>query len=297
MLPELRTIFFIGKGGVGKTTISTNLSLDLSEDSFPTHLLSIDPANNLYDYFAITKDSSIKPINNFLAIEECDIESKMNTLINKTIEEMKSQYKHLTILNLENLFNAIKFSPGINEYLCLLTIYDTYIKIKNNKTYFLIDSPPTGLFLQMLSLLKTSKLWLKELITLREKIIEKRFFLDRFKNKTSFSRNDTPIEKLKTEATIIESLETLFSKSSTKFCLIINNDNLSMKEGEYIISKCNKLDISIDLIIVNKFKRKNLDTSLIFKNHKKCVFPQIESLNSIKFNRADIKKIIDLLYP
>lgn len=296
MSPEPKTIVFVGKGGVGKTTVSSNLSLSLSEEKKPTYLLSIDPASNLFDFFDITKDTSIKSINKYLTIEECDLESKMNKEINKTLNNMKAQYKYLTVLNLEHLFKAIKYSPGLNEYISLLAIYEVYIKIKNNNDYFLIDTPPTGLLLNILSLLKTSTLWLKQLIDLRKKIIDKRLFLDHLKNKESLNKKDIPIKILKKEVNIVDSLNKLFTNNLTKFCLIINNDNLSIKEGEHIISKCKDLDISIDLIIVNKTKNKHIGLPKTFINYKVCTLPHIESGNNIIFNTANIKNIIDLLY-
>ena len=52
MLLNLPKILFIGgKGGVGKSTISSAIALHLSKQNKKTLLISTDPAHNLSDIF------------------------------------------------------------------------------------------------------------------------------------------------------------------------------------------------------------------------------------------------------
>ena len=44
-------LFFTGKGGVGKTTISSSIALNLAENGKKVALVSTDPASNLQDVF------------------------------------------------------------------------------------------------------------------------------------------------------------------------------------------------------------------------------------------------------
>ncbi|POC76772.1 arsenical pump-driving ATPase, partial [Vibrio vulnificus] len=44
-------LFFTGKGGVGKTTISSFIALNLAENGKKVALVSTDPASNLQDVF------------------------------------------------------------------------------------------------------------------------------------------------------------------------------------------------------------------------------------------------------
>ncbi|MFW5828044.1 MAG: ArsA-related P-loop ATPase, partial [Alkalispirochaeta sp.] len=47
----MKTIFFTGKGGVGKSTLSATCAWQLAEHGYMTLLLSIDPAHNVADIF------------------------------------------------------------------------------------------------------------------------------------------------------------------------------------------------------------------------------------------------------
>ena len=46
-----RMIFFVGKGGVGKSTTSAVVSLNFAENHRNTLLVSMDPAHNQRDIF------------------------------------------------------------------------------------------------------------------------------------------------------------------------------------------------------------------------------------------------------
>jgi len=122
----------------------------------------------------LTQNPQIKALNEYLTVEELHLDEKKEEITEKTIDSIKSQYKYLTIFNLENIFNTLKYTPGITEYICLNAIYETYIKIKDNFEYLIIDTPPTGLFIQIIALIKNTQNWIKELKKIRTKLLNKK---------------------------------------------------------------------------------------------------------------------------
>lgn len=72
MKGETKFIFFSGKGGVGKSTMSCATAVWLARKGYSTLLVTTDPAPNLSDIFLQTIGNNITPINdvpNLSAIE------------------------------------------------------------------------------------------------------------------------------------------------------------------------------------------------------------------------------------
>ena len=57
-----KVLFFIGKGGVGKTTTSAATSVTLAKKGYKTLIVSTDPAHNLGDVFMIKLNDKPKKI-------------------------------------------------------------------------------------------------------------------------------------------------------------------------------------------------------------------------------------------
>ena len=59
---KARVLFFVGKGGVGKSTNSSLFALKLARSGRQVLLNSIDPAHNLHDIFQLSLDAKPKRI-------------------------------------------------------------------------------------------------------------------------------------------------------------------------------------------------------------------------------------------
>ncbi len=127
MKPELQ--FFIGKGGVGKSTTSAITAVHLSRDFRETLLVSLDPAHNQRDIFQ--QDFSEKPqrVTNHLWVKEVNVDYWIEKYLKETEKTIKQTYSYESAFNLQNYFNVLQFSPGLEEYALLLAfenILNTY---------------------------------------------------------------------------------------------------------------------------------------------------------------------------
>ena len=71
MKPQLQ--FYIGKGGVGKSTTSAITSVHLSQKSFDILLVSMDPAHNQRDIFQLDFREKPKRVTNHLVVKEVNV--------------------------------------------------------------------------------------------------------------------------------------------------------------------------------------------------------------------------------
>ncbi|RMD96198.1 MAG: ArsA family ATPase, partial [Calditrichaeota bacterium] len=156
-------IFFLGKGGVGKSTSAALAALKYARQHQPVLLVSLDPAHNQSDIFARQFNEKLTRISEFLAVKEINL----NQWIQKYLQEVQSQvsrsYTYLTALNLEKYLDVLKYSPGIEEYALLLAFND----VRSSATEFEIivfDMPPTALALRFLGLPRLTLLWLEKLL-------------------------------------------------------------------------------------------------------------------------------------
>ncbi len=249
---EAINIFFLGKGGVGKSTSSALTSVELAGKGNGVLLVSMDPAHNQSDIFE--KKLSEKPyrMTDNLLIKELDISHWIKKYLTEVEDQILRTYSYLTAFNLENYFGVIKYSPGIEEY-ALLTAYKEIRNKFKDKDFIIFDMPPTALTLKFFGLPKLSLLWLEKLLDLRKKIIEKRDIITKVKlGKMEFER-DKILNKINRQIESYKEIKKIFEDGNkTVINLVMNPDKLSFSESILIKNKLNEFDLHIGNIIINK---------------------------------------------
>ncbi len=282
------SLFFLGKGGVGKSTSAALIALYLSNQGKNILLVSMDPAHNQSDIFETSLSEKSYNLTDNLIAKEIDINYWIKNYLTEVESQIKHTYSYLTALNLENYLDVIKFSPGIEEYALLLAYREIKQKF-SEKDYIIFDMPPTALTLKFFGLPKLSRLWLEKLLDLRKAIIKKRDIITKVKFGNTEIERDKILNKLNNQIEDYTAVSEEFEDDKkTILNLVMNTDKLSFSESELIVKRLNMINLSISNIIINKmmqgFSYKEIQKRFVHKSIK--TFPLSETpligLSSLK---------------
>jgi arsenite-transporting ATPase len=272
MKPELQ--FFIGKGGVGKSTTSAIASVHLSRNSRDILLVSMDPAHNQRDIFQ--QDFGEKPqrVANHLLVKEVNVDYWIENYLKETEKTIKQTYSYESAFNLQNYFNVLQFSPGLEEY-ALLLAFENIIHTFEDKNIIIFDMAPTALTLRFFSLPFITLIWLEELLKLRDHIFSKKEIISKIK----IGRRQIEQDKVKAKLELLihnyDHLRDHFLSDETKINLVMNNDKLSFSEAFRIKKKLIDIGIHIESVLVNKSNSKAVPDEVRdeFNSQKIALFP------------------------
>jgi arsenite-transporting ATPase len=287
------TAFFLGKGGVGKTTLSSAFALGLARQGKKVLIASLDPAHNLGDVLGVQLKGDAKKVESNLDALEVDLAYWVDKYIDDNRRQLKANYAYNVTLNLDSFFNILKYSPGTEEYAVLWAIEDIHCRLGPLYDIVVFDTPPTALSLRFLALPTISGLWVKELSSLRQTILQKRQTITRLNPESPVAAScvdkddDKVYGQLNTIGARLHRLEYLFARESF-LSVIVNPDKLSVDEAMRIQDELTKLDIPLSAVCINKQGMSDMRWE---QNPALSKYPQF----SYDFSRNGISSREDLL--
>lgn len=141
-------VFFSGKGGVGKSTVSCATATWLADNDYETLLVTTDPAPNLSDIFGQEighKVTEIRNIDNLSAIE-IDPDTAAEEYRQETIEPMRQLLDNDQLKTVEEQLN----SPCVEE----IAAFDNFVDFMDSPEYDVVvfDTAPTGHTIRLMEL-------------------------------------------------------------------------------------------------------------------------------------------------
>ena len=266
LLPKegFRTVFVIGKGGVGKTTTSASLAVALSKKGYRTLIVSLDPAHNLGDVFMVKLKDKPKKLAENLYASELDMEKLIKEYLKHLENNLKNMYRYLTVINLEKYFEILSFSPGIEEYATLEAVRNILTQ-GDEWDIIIFDTPPTGLTLRVLALPRISLIWADKLIDIRRKILERRRMVAKIHGDQKFQiegqefvlpkeEEEDPVmkelKKYREEVKFVEDVIT--NPEKTSVIAVMNPEMLPLYETERAYESLKKFKVPFNMIVINK---------------------------------------------
>ncbi len=279
-IPKRHVFVTVGKGGVGKTTVSILLSLVLSERG-KTLLASLDPAKHLLEYLGIPKVLKEVEVKSNLKIIQYDIDPLAKRVSSEYATLLKQVVPGLMILSLEDLVNAIRHAPGFEEEIFLRILENLYNR--KDIDYIVIDTPPTGITHRIFNLPRLYMFWLEKLFELRSKIVSLRYSIAKSMGEKVEER-DPVLSRLEN---LRERYRTLYNNIKdtrrTSIFIVTTPEPLPVYEAEESVKFFNQIGAHVRAIVINKILPEDVAKKLGISESQK---ENLEKALSISCNKC-----------
>ncbi|KAK1654569.1 anion-transporting ATPase [Colletotrichum phormii] len=291
---SLRWIFVGGKGGVGKTTTSCSLAIQLAKARKSVLLISTDPAHNLSDAFNQKFGKEARLIEGFtnLSAMEIDPNGSMQDLLAGQNEEVDAMSGGLGGM-MQDLAFAI---PGIDEAMSFAEVLKQ-VKSMSYET-IIFDTAPTGhtlRFLSFPSVLEKALAKVSQLSSQYGPLLNG--FLGQGGQLPNGQNLNEMMEKLETLRETISEVNTQFKDENlTTFVCVCIPEFLSLYETERMIQELANYGIDTHSIVVNQLlfpkKGSNCDQCTARRRMQKKYLSEIEELYD-EFNVVKMPLLVE----
>ena len=221
-----RVIFFAGKGGVGKTSISAATALWVAQSGYKTLLLTTDPASHLKQIFdqEVTDKPTLLNGEKNLWFTHIDAKKAVEEYKEKILSEARTKYDADRVTAIEEELN----SPCTEE----MATFEKFIEFVARKDFEIIvfDTAPTGHTLRLLELPVD---WNKQL-----------------EIKTFTTTGETDVDKI-TKSKFKEVIDLLQDPDQTTFSFVMYPEATPIEEASRAIKELLTISVPTSLIAAN----------------------------------------------
>jgi arsenite/tail-anchored protein-transporting ATPase len=166
---DRRILFFGGKGGVGKTTLSAAAALHSADAGVRTLLVSTDPAHSAGDALQVRLTGAVQRVESKLWALEIDPEAEAE----RHIEEVKQRVREVAsprlLQEVEREIDVARVSPGAEEAALFERLASLIPLAGSEYERIIFDTAPTGHTLRLLSLPELMTTWIQGMVRRRQK--------------------------------------------------------------------------------------------------------------------------------
>ena len=237
---KTKSIFFTGKGGVGKTVMSCVTALYLADRGLRTLLVTTDPAAHIGEVLGVNIGSEPLEVSDNLFAVMVDQEEAFREYKRRVLDEARGKFSGETLLAMEEEMN----SPCTEE----MAAFDRFIRFIEGADYEVVvfDMAPTGHALRLLDLPFQYEKQVEMMVGSGEDGGEKEAERNRF----------------------AEIIATLRDKNRTVFCLVLYPENAPIEESYRSMKDLQKAGIETQLVVANMILGDEVCTNDFFRRKK-----------------------------
>jgi len=237
-------MFFGGKGGVGKTTVSAAVAVRIAkaDPARRVLLLSTDPAHSLADVFQAAVGDTPQPVARGprnLAVRELDAArafAERGAEIEASLDEIASAFGAGAVSANAGASELVKLAPpGIDELFGVLSV----VEARGGYDVVVVDTAPTGHALRLLEMPETAREWTQVLLRM----------LLKYKSLVRPGRLAAELVEISKS---IRELQTLMRDARrTRFIVVTRAAEVPRFETARLLARLRRMHLSTPAIVVN----------------------------------------------
>jgi arsenite-transporting ATPase len=244
-LPPTRLIFFVGQGGVGKSSCAAAAAVTLTEKEGPVLLISTDPAHSLSDVLQsrlTDTETQVKGTKGLYA-RELDVNGWFNALRKRLKEKAEKAFEGApkngdVPADLAALRNLLECAPpGIDELAALSCLTDALVQERFKR--IVVDPAPMITSMRVVELAETAKTWLGALHAI----------LSKYKAKGLGELADDIAAQIKHVKRFEEALA---SPTESRFVVVTRGEDLAASRTERLVEYLKERKLQVERVLVNR---------------------------------------------
>ncbi|MFZ2198061.1 MAG: TRC40/GET3/ArsA family transport-energizing ATPase, partial [Thermodesulfovibrionales bacterium] len=250
-----KAIFFTGKGGVGKTSISCIAALYIAQKGVKTLLVTTDPAAHIGEVLDVKVGSTPEKITDNLFAVMVNQQEAFEEYKEKILSEAKGKYSEDMLATMEEELN----SPCTEE----MAAFDKFIQYIENRDYEVVvfDTAPTGHTLRLLDLPFDYAKQVEMMVSTVDSSGIKETAQNRFR----------------------DIISTLRDKKRTIFSLVLYPESTPIMESYRAMLDLKEAGIETQLVIANMVLPGEVCANNFFKNRRQMQLKYLQEIKD-KFN-------------
>ena len=248
---QTKALFFMGKGGVGKTSISCMTALYIAQKGVKTLLVTTDPAAHIGEVLDVKVGSMPENITDNLFAVMVNQQEAFQEYKERILSEARGRYSEDMLATMEEELN----SPCTEE----MAAFDKFIQYIEDKDYEVVvfDTAPTGHTLRLLDLPFDYAKQVEMMVSAAESREIKETAQNRFR----------------------DIISTLRDKKRTVFSLVLYPESTPIMESYRAMLDLKEAGIETQLVVANMVLPEEVCTNNYFKNRRHM---QVKYLEEIK---------------
>lgn len=267
LTPNLKVVFFGGKGGVGKTTCAAAYALGYAEKNHKVLLVSTDPAHSLSDLLERPIGGEITHLEAGLDGLEIDPDREAHLYLQAIRERFLTRLDPGSARAFSHQLDFSASSPGTQEAALFDKVTDLILEAGKTYDQIVFDTAPTGQTLRLLMLPELMGSWMEALTARRSRVSSFFKMFTRVSGKPD--REDPILELLRKRQEKFSSCQKILTDpKQTGFYFVLIPEKLPILETQKALPHLEEFGIPIRGLIINRLLPPDTDGEFLKKRRE-----------------------------